>query len=117
MVRNRAPCSDPRTLPRELLINHLSTLHHEGDMLQLSDVLDWISRYGDDICEFALFYRTDLILPAQHLSGSCCCRFDRLHRGHAVLHHVFELNALGAVRVNPSWNVVNSASEGDFYSF
>src|SRR5690242_11382502 len=95
----------------DLVLKHMSTLHHEFHPLQLCDVGGRIALHCYQISKLSSLDRSYAILPAhQSCSFDCCCS-DRQHRCHAELHHIFEFLRLGSVR---KWS--HTRSEGDFYS-
>src|SRR6266853_3271587 len=56
-------------MPLKVIPNYLTALHHEADALQLGDVADRISSYGDQVGEFSRLNCADAVLPAQHFCG------------------------------------------------
>ena len=62
------------------------------------DVGERVARDGDQVGELAGLDRADPVLPAEQLGGVGGRGLDRLHRRHALLHHVGELLRVVAVR-------------------
>src|SRR5277367_6637089 len=87
-----------RELLRELLAIDNAVFHHEGYFLQGGDVVEGISRDGDDVGEVAGLQRSDLVGPLQELRAVDGAGLDGGQRRHAKFHHQHEFAALGAMR-------------------
>src|SRR3974377_1959088 len=72
--------------------------HHKQNPLEHSDVIERISRYGDDIGKEASFEFPDLSSPSQQLRTVEQISLKHRHRPHAVLHHQLQFPRLGTVR-------------------
>src|SRR5436309_656151 len=76
-------------LAQIVLIDH-STLHYELHVLQLFYVFQRVAADGYDVRPLAGFDGSQLVPPAEQISGSRSARTDRLQRRHAILHVVLK---------------------------
>src|SRR3954447_17338183 len=77
----------------------LPALDHRIDMLEQSDVAGRVAPYRDHIAISAWGDHSDVI-AAQGLGSAAGRGLDRLERGHSPLHHLRELTAVLAVRID-----------------
>src|SRR5882757_4186952 len=83
-----------------LLLVNPSFLHHELNMLELTNVGDRITVHRDDISGFSWGNRTEEFGMTDKVSGIHGCRLNCLHRGHSILDHECKLTGVNPMRTN-----------------
>src|SRR6266571_4698747 len=85
---------------RQTVLDDLSALHHEPDVLEHGHVLQRVAHHADHVGKLARLERADQIAPAEQIRGVDGGRLDRLQRRGAPAYHVPELFRVPAVRVH-----------------
>src|SRR6267142_255447 len=75
--------ADLKARKRLLRTKDLPVLHHEPNVLQYLNVVQWVATDGDNIGKRARSDHADLTLHVEHHSGARSGALNRIHRRHA----------------------------------
>src|SRR5579883_1957960 len=84
-ARGPVPLPRRRGVLRQLVADDPAALHDEPDALQLGNIRERVAGDRDDIGIFALFDRSDVILPAERLGVDDSGGLDRARGAHMRL--------------------------------
>src|SRR5467141_2902896 len=92
--------SPPRSIRKSLLrllLVDLSFLHYKFHVFEQPDVLERVTRNGDDVRIFSGLQGTEQVRFAEQIGGIAGGGLDGLHRRHAVFDHERKLAGIDAV--------------------